>query len=159
MLIYKILSIRQSILSPQRRSDPHYFFPHFLAMLGPIQKTTITRFVHILAAVDRTHWEHNSDELAAIDPMFPVANLQFLPPMATQRASDHMMPASDSTLEYSCDLGLGSLRPVAPKEVTADRWSTTLGLVSPSISMDPLAAPAWNEEREVRLPRPEASYN
>ena len=142
------------------RSDfPHYFFPHFLAMLGPIQKTTITRFVHILAAVHRTYWEHNSDELAAIDPMSPVANLQFLPPMATQRASGHMMPAGDSTFESSCDRGLGSLHPVAPKEVTADRWSTTLSLVSPAISMDPLAVPAWNEEREVRLPRPEASCN
>jgi len=128
-------------------------------MLGPIQKITITRFVHILAAVDRTYREHNSDELAAIDPMSPVANLQLLPPMATQRASGHMMPASDSTLEYSCDLGLASLRPIAPKEVTADRWGTTLSLVPPSISMDPLAVPAWNEEREVRLPQPEASYN
>jgi len=128
-------------------------------MLGPIQKTTITRFVRILAAVDRTYWEHNSDELAAIDPMSPMANLQFLPPTATQRASDHMVPAGDSTLESSCDLGLGSLQPVAPKEVTVDRWGTTLSLVSPSISMDPLAVPAWNEEREVRLPRPEASYN
>jgi len=155
MLIYKMLPFSDL---PHRYSTAVIssitFFPHFLAMLGSIQKTTITRFVHILAAVDRTYWEHNSDELAAIDPMSPVP-----PPMATQRASDHMVPASGSTLEYSCDLGLGSLGPVAPKEVTADRWSTTLSLVSPSISMDPLAVPAWNEEREVRLPRPEASYN
>jgi len=126
-------------------------------MLGPIQKTTITRFVHILAAVHRTHWEHNSDELAVIDPMSLVANFQFPPPTATQRASDHTMPAGDSALGSFCDLGVGSLHPVAPKEVTADRWSTASSLVSPS--MDPLAVPAWDEEREVRLPQPEASYS
>ena len=126
-------------------------------MLGPIQKTTITRFVHILAAVDRTYWEHNSDELAAIDPMSLGVNFQFLPPTATQRAPDHTMPAGDSTLGSSCDLGVGSLHPMAPKEVTADRWSTTSSLVS--TSMDPLAVPTWNEEREVRLPQPGASYN
>jgi len=126
-------------------------------MLGQIQKTTITRFVHILAAVDRTYWEHNSDELAAIDPMSLVANFHFLPPTATQRASDHTMSAGDSTLESSCDLGVGSLHPVAPKVVAADRWSTTSSLISPSI--DPLAVRAWNEESEVRLPQPGASYN
>jgi len=126
-------------------------------MLDSIQKTTITRFVHILAAVDTTYWGHNSDELAAIDPMSLVANFQFLPPTATQRASDHTMSAGNSTFESSRDLGVGSLHPVAPKEVTADRWGTTSSIVSPS--MDPLAVPAWNEEREVRLPQPEASYN
>jgi len=153
-----VLSSQRSIPSLQRRSDSlHHFFPHFLAMLGPIQKTTITRFVHILAAVYRTYWEHNSNELAAIDPMSIVANFQFLPPTATQRASDHTMPACNSALEYSCDADLGSLHPVAPKEVTADRWSTTSSIVPPS--MDPLAVPAWNEEREVRLPQPGASYN
>jgi len=158
ILIYKMFTIQRSTLSLQRRSDfPHYFFPHFLAMLRPIQKTTITRFVHILAAVDRAYWEHNSDELAAIDPMSLVANLQFLPPTATQRASDHMMSAGDSTLEYSCNRGLGSLNPMAPMEATADRWSATSNIVSRS--MDPLAMPAWHEEREVRLPQPGASYN
>jgi len=126
-------------------------------MLGPIQKITITRFVHILAAVDITYWEHNSDELAAIDPMSLVANFQFLPPTAIQRASDHTMPAGDSTLGSSSDLGVGSLHPMAPKEATADRWSTTSSIVCPS--MGPLAVPAWNEEREVRLPQSGANYN
>ena len=113
--------------------------------------------MHILAAVHRTYWEHNSDELAAIDPMSLVANFQFLPPTATQRASDHTMPAGDPTLGSSCDLDVGSLHPVAPKEVTADRWNTASSLVSPS--MDPLAVPAWNENRDVRLPQPGASYS
>jgi len=113
-------------------------------MLGPTQKTTITRFVHILAAVDRSYWGHNSDELAAIDPM---SIGQFLPPTATQRASHHTMPEGDSTLKYPCDLGLGSLHPVVPNEATADRWNTTSSLVFPS--MDPLVMPEWNEEREV----------
>ena len=123
-------------------------------MLGPIQKTTITRFVHILAAVDRTYWEHNSDELAAIDPMSLVANFQFLPPTATQRTSYHTIPAGDSTLGSSCDLGEGSLH---PKGATADRRGTTSSLVFPS--MDPLAVAAWNEESEVSLPHSGASYN
>jgi len=126
-------------------------------MLGPIQETTITWFMHILTALDRAYWEHNSDELAAIDPKSIVANFQFPPPTATQRASDHTTPTGASTLEYSCNLGMGSLHPVAPKEVTVDRWSTTPRLVPPS--MDPLAVPAWNEVREVRLPQPGASYN
>jgi len=157
-MLIKMLFIQRSKLSLQRRSNfLHHFSPHFLTMLGPIQKTTITRFVHILAAVHRTYWEHNSDELAAIDPMSLVANFQFLPPTATQRASDHTMSAGDSTLGSSCDLGLGSLHPVAPKEVTADRWSTTSSLVSSPV--DPLAVPAWNEESEVRLPHSGASYN
>jgi len=109
-------------------------------MLHPTQKTTITRFVHILAAVDRSYWGHNSDELAAIDPM---SIFQFLPSTATQGASDHTMPEDDATLKYPCDPGLGSLHPVVPKGVTADSSS----LVFPS--MDPLVMPEWNEEREV----------
>jgi len=121
-------------------------------MLDSSQKTTITRFVHILAAIDITYWEH-SDELTTIDPM---SIFQVLPPTATQRASDHTIPEGGSTLEYHCDLGLGSLRPVAPKAVTVDRWSTTSGLVF--TSMDPLAMPAWNEEREVWVPQPKASF-
>jgi len=112
-------------------------------MLDSSQKTTITRFVHILAAISITYWEH-SDELTMIDPM---SNFQVLPPTATQRASDHTIPEGGSTLEYLCGLGLGSLHPVAPKAVTVDRCSTTSGLVF--TSMDPLAMPAWNEEREV----------
>jgi hypothetical protein len=81
---------------------------HSLAMPDPIQKTTITRSVHIPAAVDGSHLEHNSAELTTIDPMSIV---QFPPPTATQRASYYAMPAADPTLEYPCDLGLGPLHP------------------------------------------------
>jgi len=126
MLIYEMLSIWQSNLSLQWPIPSITSFPRSLAMLDPTQKTTITRFVHILAAVDRSYWGHNSDELAAIDPM---SIGQFLPPTATQRAPGHAMPEGHSTLEYPCDLGLGSLHPVVPKEVTADRWNTTSSLV------------------------------
>ena len=122
-------------------------------MLDPTQKTTITRFVHILAAIDISYWEH-SDELTIIDPM---SIFRFLPPMTTQRALDHTIPESDSTLGYPCDLDMGSLHPVAPKEVTADRWHTMSSLVFPS--MGPLAMPAWNEEREVWVPQPKASVD
>jgi len=123
-------------------------------MLDPTQKTAITRFVHILTSIGVSYWGHNSNELAAIDPM---SIFQFLPPTATQRASDHTMPEGDSTLEYLCDLGLGSLHPVAPKEVTTDRWNTTSSLVFPS--MAPLVMLAWNEEREVWVPQPKADFN
>ena len=123
-------------------------------MLDTIQKTTITRFVQILPAVDRSYWEHNSDELAAIDPMSILAGFQFPPTTATQRASK---PEGDSTIEYSCDMCPSSPHPVAPIEVTADRWSTTSSRVFPS--MEPLAMLAWDEEREVRVPQPEASNN
>jgi len=123
-------------------------------MLDTIQKTTITRFVQILPTVDRSHWEYNSDELAAIDPMSILAGFQFPPPTATQRAS---MPEGNSIIEYSCDVGPSSLHPVAPIEATTERWSTTSSRVFPS--MDPLAMLAWDEEREVRVPRPEASNN
>jgi hypothetical protein len=147
--LYKMFSIRRSILSPQRSSDPLRHFSHqshSFAMLDPIQKTTITRFVHILAVVDRSDWEHNSDELATIDPM---AIVQFAPSTATQRASDYTTSEADSTPEYPCDLGLGSLRPIAPKEVPANRWSTASRLVFP---MGPLAMPNRDEEREVKVP-------
>jgi hypothetical protein len=157
MLIYEMLSIRRSNLSLQRssHSPPHFSPPsHSPAMLDPIEKTTITRFVYTLAAVDSSYWEHNSDQLITIDPMSIVANFQFLLPTTTQRASDH---TGNSTLEYSCDLSLGSLHPVVPQEVTADRWSTTSSLVFPSV--DPLAVLAWNEETEVRLPQLRTSYN
>jgi hypothetical protein len=86
-----------------------------------------------------------------------VAGFQVLPPMTTQRASDHTMPESDSTLEFPWVPGLGSLHPVAPIEVTADRWSTTSSLLFPS--MDPLVMPACNKEREVKVPQPEAGYD
>ena len=119
---------------------------------NPIQKTTITRFVHILAAVDGSYWEHNSDELAKVDPISIVTGFEFLPPTATQRASDHTIPKGDSTLEFSCDSGLGSLHPMAPIEVAADRWSTT-----PSLVFDPPVMSAWNEAGEVKVPQPEAS--
>jgi hypothetical protein len=144
-----MLSIRRSTLSLQRSSDPLRHFSHqshSFAMLNPIQKTTITRFVHILVTVDRSYWEHNSDELATIDPM---AIVQFARSTATQRASDYTTSEVDSTPEYPCDLGLGSLRPIAPKEVTANRWSTASRLV---FSMGPLAMPNWDEEREVKVP-------
>ena len=123
-------------------------------MLDTTQKTTITRFVQILPAADMSYWEHDSNELVAIDPMFIVAGFQFPPPTATQSAST---PEGDSTIEYSCDVSPSSLHPVAPIEVTADRWSTTSSRVFPS--MDPLAMLAWGEEREVRAPQPEASNN
>ena len=67
-----------------------------------------------------------------------------------------MGPMSAIT-DYLWDPVLGSLRPVAPIKGTTDRWSTTSSLVFPS--MDPLAMPAWNEEREVKVLQPEASYS
>ena len=152
---YKMLSIWRSNLSLRWPSHfLRHFFPRSLAMLDTIQKTTITRFVQILPAVDRSYWEHNSDELAAIDPMSIVAGFQFPPPTGTQRAST---PEGDSTIEYSCDAGPSCLQPVAPIEVTADRWCTTSSRVFPS--MDPLTMLEWDEEREVRVPQPEASNN
>jgi len=155
MLKYKMLSIRQSNLS--LRWPSHFlrrFFPRSLAMLHTTQKTTITQFVQILPTVDRSYWEHNSNQLAAIDPMSILAGFQFPPPTATQRASTL---EENSTIEYSCDMGPSSLHPVAPIEVTADRWGTTSSRVFPS--MGPLAMLAWDEEREVRVPQPEASNN
>ena len=155
MLKYKMLSIWRSNLSLRWPSHfLRHFFPRSLAMLHTTQKTTITRFVQILPAVDRSYWEHNSDELAAIDPMSIVAGFQFSPPTTTQRAS---IPEGESAIEYSGDMGPSSLHPVAPMEVTADRWSTTSSRVFPS--MDPLAMLAWDEERKVRVPQPEASNN
>jgi len=150
-----MLSIRRSYLSLRWPSHfLRHFFPRSLAMLHTTQKTIITRFVQILPVIDRSYWKHNSNELAVIDPMSIVAGFHFPPPTATQRAS---MPEGDSTIEYYCDMGPSSLHPVAPIEVTADRWSTTSSRVFPS--MDPLAMLAWGEEREVRVPQPEASNN
>jgi hypothetical protein len=126
-------------------------------MLDPFHKTTIARLVHTLDAVDRSYWEHNSHELTRIGPMAIVPSFQSLPPITTQRASGHIMSEGDSTLEFPWVLGLGSLRPVAPIEVTADRWSTSPSLVFPS--MDPVIMPAWKEVREVNVPQPEASYS
>jgi len=151
MLKYKMLSIRRSNLS--LRSPSHFlrrFLPRSLAMLDTTQKTTITRFVQILPAADMS----DSNELAAIDPMFIVAGFQFPPPTGTQRAP---MPEGSPTIAYSCDVGPSFLHPVAPIGVTADGWSTTSSRVFPS--MDPLAMLAWGEEREVRVPQPEASNN
>jgi hypothetical protein len=146
-----MLSIQQSNLLLQRSSHSLRHFSHrshSLAMLEPIQKTTMSRFAHILAAVDRTHWEHNSDELTTIDPM---AIVQFPPPTATQRASGYTIPEADSTLECPCDLGLSTLHPFAPQEVTANRWSPDTRLAFP---MGPLAMPNWDEERKVKFPFP-----
>ena len=126
--------------------------------INPIQKTTVTRFVHILA-----RWIHligdpnRSDELTTTDPTSTVAGFRFLPSTPAQSASYHTIPNGDSTLESSWVSVLGSLHPVAPIEVNADGWSTTSGLVFPS--MDLLDMPAWDEGREVKVPRPEASYS
>ena len=137
--------------------DYHYssnflcpFFLRSLAMPNPIQKTTITRYVHMVAAVDRPYWGYNSDELAKIDPMCVVTGFPLLPPTATQRLSDHTIPEVYSTLEFPWAPDLGSLRPVASMGVTADRWSADSSLVFPS--MDPFAVPAWNGEIEVKVP-------
>ena len=124
-------------------------------MPNPTQKTTITRYVYIVAAVDRSYWGYNSDELAKIDPMCVVAGFRFLPPTATQRLSDHTMPEVDSTLEFPWGPDLGSLHLVAPMGVTAmgvtaERWSADSNLVLPSL--DPLAVPEWNGEIEVKVP-------
>ena len=155
MLKYKMLSIRRSNLSLRWPSHfLRHFFPRSLAMLDTTQKIIITRFVQILPVVGRSYWEHDSNELAAIDPMSILAGFQFPPPTATQRAS---MPEGNSIIEYSCDVGPSSLHPVAPIEATTERWSTTSSRVFPS--MDPLAMLAWGEEREVRVPQPEASNN
>ena len=100
---------------------------------------------------------NRSDEPTTTNPTSAVADFLFLPPSPGQRASYHTTPKGNSTLESPWVPDLGSLHCVAPVEVTADRWSTTSSLVVPS--MDPLAMPAWNEEREVRVSQPEASYN
>jgi len=100
-------------------------------MLHPIQKTTITRFVNILAIVDKSYWGHNSDELTTIDPMSIV---QSLPHAETQGGSDHTVPEGDPAFEYPYDLGLGSLHPVPPEEVTANRWSAAPSLVFSSMN-------------------------
>jgi hypothetical protein len=72
-----------------------------------------------------------------------VAGFQFLPPTRARRASE-----GDSSIEYPWVLDLGSLHPVAPMGVTADRWSTT-DLDFPS--MDLLAVRSWNEVRMVTV--------
>ena len=111
----------------------------------------------MVGALDRTYWGYNSGELAKIDPMYGAAGFPFLPPTATQRPSDHTMQEVYSTVESSWGPDLGSLRPVAPMGVTADKWSSDSSLVFQS--MGPLAVPAWNGEIEVKVPQPEASYN
>ena len=141
---------------------PVLYFPRSLVMLAgntnPIQKTTTTRSVHILAAIDRPYWGSNrSDELTTMDPTSAVAGLRFLLPTPAQRASYRTAAEDDSTLGFPWDLDLGSLHRVAPIEVTADRWSTIPDL--DFLSMDPLAMPAWDEAREVKVSQPEASYN
>ena len=101
--------------------------------------------------------EHSSDELAKVDPMSIITGFRFPPPTATQRASDHTMLRGDPTHELPWGSDLGSLPPVTPMAVAADRWSITSSLVFPS--MDPLVMPAWNEAGEVKVPKPEASYS
>jgi hypothetical protein len=88
-------------------------------------------------------------------PMSAVAAFQS-PPPTRDRGASYMMPEGDSSIEYPWVLDLGFLDPVAPMEVTADRWSTTSNLGFPS--MDPLAVRSWNEVRMANVPQPEASY-
>jgi len=87
-------------------------------MLHPIHKTALTWLVHILTAVDRPHWEHNSNELTTIGPISIVAKFQFRPPTATWTKSDHAMPDGDSTL--------GSLR----LSFVVAWWSNVHGVTS-----------------------------
>ena len=124
---------------------PLVFFLLSLAMPSPTQKTTITRYVHLEAAVDRPYWGYNSDELAKIDPM---SVFRYLPPTATQRPSSRTTPEVDSTLEFPRGLDLDSLHTLAQMGVPAYGWSAHSGLVFPS--MDPLAMPVWNEEVKQR---------
>ena len=125
---------------------------------NPIQKATVTRFVHILAAIDGSYWgPSRSDELTTTDPTSAVVDRRFHPPTPVQGAPSHTTPQGDSTLELSWDPDQGFLHREAPIEVTADRWDTILDL--DFLSMDPSAMPAWNEVREVKVPQPEASYN
>ena len=132
------------------------FFPRSLVMLA-IQKTTVTQFVHILAAVDTSYWGPNrSDELTTTDPGSAVADFRSLPPTLAQSASYHTLPMGDSTLELSWVPDLDFLHPVAPTHA-ADRWNTASSFVVPL--MDPLSMPVWNEENEVRVPQPEESYS
>ena len=126
-------------------------------MTNPTQKTTITRYVNIVAAVDRSYWGYNSDELAKIDPMCVAAGFRFLPPTAAQRPSEDKVPEIDPILEFPWGPVLGSRHLVAPMgmgitamEVTAERWSADSSLVFPSL--DPLAVPAWDGEIEVKVP-------
>ena len=89
--------------------------------------------------------------------MSAVAGFQYLLSTVAQRAPGHMTPEGDSTTEFFWDPDLSSLHPLAPIKGTADKWSTTPSLVFPS--MDPLAIPEWNEEKEVKVPQLEASSN
>ena len=123
-----------------------------------IRKTTVTRFVHILAAVERSHWEPNRfDQLTTTDPTSAVPGSRFLPPTSAQRASYHTTLTGDSALEFAWVPDLGSLHHLAPIELTADRSSAASNLVFPSVH--PLDMSVWNEEREVKVPQPEATYS
>ena len=113
--------------------------------------------MHWLKLVDLIGNPNRPDEVTATDHTFAVAGFRFLPPTPAQRASYHTTPKDDSTLEFLRVPDLGSLHRVAPIEVTANRWSTIPNL--DFLSMDPLAMPGWNEEREVKVPQLEASYN
>ena len=113
-----------------------------------IQKTTVTQFVHILAAVDTSYWGPNrSDELTTTDPGSAVADFRSLPPTLAQSASHHTLPMGDSTLELSWVPDLDFLHPVAPTHAAS-------GLVFPSA----VDMPVWNEERVVKVPQLEATY-
>jgi hypothetical protein len=97
---------------------------------------------------------NRSDGPTTMPPMSAVAAFQFLPPTRDGGAS-YMMSEGDSSIEYPWVPDLGSLHPVAPMEVTADRWSTTSNLDFPP--MEPLAVRSWNEVRMVDVPQLEAS--
>ena len=84
-----------------------------------------------------------------MDPTFPIAGLKPLPPMHGQGAEQCMS-------EVLWDLGPGTLRSLAPTDVTADK-STPWGPISPS--MDTLATQTRNEGREVDGLQLESSYN
>lgn len=99
---------------------------------------------------------NRSDQLITTDPTSAVAGPPFLPPTPARRASYHATPKSDSKLEFDWIRDLGSQHRVAPMGVTSDRWTTSSLVVPPR---GPVAMLAWNEEREVNVSQPEASYN
>ena len=96
---------------------------------------------------------NRSDELTTMDVMSTIAGFQSLPPTPPQRALYHTVPKGDSKLEFSWVPDLGFLHRMVPIELAVDRWSTTS---SPPMNL--LDVPVWNEEREVKIPQPEASH-
>ena len=123
-----------------------------------IQNTAVMRFVLILYWLRLSHLigdPNRSDELTAMDPTSAVAGVRFLTHTPAQSAPYDIVPRGDSTLDFPWFPDLDFLHPVVPTQ-QADRWSNAPTLVFPSV--DPLNTPAWNEEREVKVPQSEASY-